>query len=149
MKTFVHVRSATPQDEQIVYEFICSLEETELDPVAFRTVFLRNLADPEIHYFIAIQENTAVGFISCHCQYLLHHAGKIAEIQELYVRPEYRNQQIGRQLLAHVEQLAIQQHWINLEVTTNQRRKDAHRFYQSLDFQPSHYKFVKSLKLPA
>ncbi|GAB3259834.1 hypothetical protein GCM10027347_23720 [Larkinella harenae] len=91
-------------------------------------------------------DDKVVGFISCHVQYLLHHTGKVGEIQELYVVPEYRNQQIGRQLVTALEQLAELHGFVNLEVAANQKRTHTHQFYQKLTFHPSHFKFVKELQ---
>lgn len=138
-----HIRPADSQDVGTLYRFICELEETDLNAFAFRAIFQRNLADRRVHYLVAEVEGEVVGFISCHVQYLLHHTGKVGEIQELYVMPEYRNQQIGRQLVAALEHLAAEHGFVNLEVTANQKRTHTHRFYQQLTFRPSHFKFVK------
>lgn len=140
------IRPATQQDFSVLHRFISELEEKPLDPVTFRAIYLRNLSDPRIHYLVAESDGQVVGFVSCHVQYLLHHVGKVGEIQELFVKPEFRNQQVGRQLVEAVEALARQERWVNLEVTTNQRRNDTHRFYQNLTFKQSHYKFVKPLQ---
>ncbi len=140
------IRPADYQDVGTLYRFICELEETQLNAVAFRAVFQRNLTDKRVHYLVAEINEDIVGFISCHVQYLLHHTGKVGEIQELYVMPEYRNQQIGRQLVAAMEQLAEAHGFVNLEVTANQKRTHTHRFYQQLTFQPSHFKFVKEFQ---
>lgn len=146
MSVAAHIRSATFQDVASIYRFICELEETQLNAVAFRAVFQRNLADRRVHYLVAEMAGEVVGFISCHVQYLLHHTGKVGEIQELYVLPDYRNQQIGRQLVAALEQLAQANGFVNLEVTANQKRTHTHRFYQQLTFRPSHFKFVKEFQ---
>ncbi|RCR71571.1 GNAT family N-acetyltransferase [Larkinella punicea] len=140
------IRPADYQDVGTLYRFICELEETQLNAVAFRAVFQRNLTDKRVHYLVAEVNEDIVGFISCHVQYLLHHTGKVGEIQELYVVPEYRNQQIGRQLVAAMEELAEAHGFVNLEVTANQKRTLTHRFYQQLTFRPSHFKFVKEFQ---
>lgn len=145
MASPIQIRSAVLQDADTLYRYICELEETQLDATAFRAVFQRNLSDPRVFYFVAESEGMVVGFVSCHVQYLLHHAGKVGEIQELFVHPDYRNQRIGHQLVEALDQLARQKRLINLEVTANQKRTQTHRFYQQLAFRPSHFKFVKEL----
>ncbi|CCH55641.1 PhnO protein [Fibrisoma limi BUZ 3] len=141
----VVIRSATQQDGDAIYNFLCDLEDTTLNPTAFRAIFRHNLTNPLIHYLVADLNNKVIGFVSCHVQYLLHHTGKVGEIQELYVRPEFRGQRIGKQLMAAVDDLAQQHGFINLEVTTNQHRTATVQFYEQLAFHPTHCKLVKSL----
>jgi len=143
--TAVVIRPATQQDGNAIYNFLCDLEDTTLNPTAFRAIFRHNLTNSLIHYLVAELNNDVIGFISCHVQYLLHHTGKVGEIQELYVRPAYRGRRIGKQLMAAVDDLALEHGFINLEVTTNQHRTATVQFYEQLAFHPTHYKLVKSL----
>jgi PhnO protein len=140
------IRPAGEGDADAVYAFISELEETILDRVSFQKIFERNLADPLVYYLIAELAGTAVGFVSCHVQYLLHHSGRVGEIQELYVKPDYRNQQIGHQLVATLTDLASSEQFINLEVTTNQKRTDTIRFYKRESFSQTHVKLVKPIQ---
>lgn len=139
----VTIRPASLVDGSTVYDFLCDLENQQLDRFAFDTVFARNLAMPTILYRVAEQNGNVVGFVSCHLQYLLHHTGLVGEVQELYVRPAYRGQQIGRQLMTVLETELASMGLTSLEVTTNQQRADAIRFYESLAFRPTHFKLVK------
>ena len=139
------IRAATDNDAPIIYDFLCTLEETPLDQVAFNTVFHHNLTNPLIHYLVAEQLSEVVGFVSCHVQYLLHHCGKVGEIQELFVRPDVRNQRIGQQLVAALNALALKENFINLEVTTNQKRTDTIRFYERESFSRTHFKLVRPI----
>jgi len=139
------IRRATLADASVIYQFICDLENQTLDSALFLAVFERNLANPQIHYLIAVQADEPVGFVSCHIQYLLHHTGKVGEIQELYVHPNWRKQRIGQQLLNAVAQIGTEEELVNLEVTTNQKRVDTLRFYERESFLCTHYKLVKSV----
>ncbi len=139
------IRTARPSDETAIYEMMCSLENETLDFSRFMAVFGQNLANPMVHYLIAEHNGVAVGFVSCHVQYLLHHTGKVGEVQELYVKPDYRNQQIGHQLMAALDALAVREGLVNLEVTTNQKRTDTIRFYEREYFRATHVKLVKSI----
>lgn len=140
------IRIATETDAPIIYDFLCALEETTLDQESFNTVFYRNIANPLVHYLVAEIQGEVVGFVSCHVQYLLHHTGKVGEIQELFVRPELRNQRIGHQLVAALVELATNENFVNLEVTTNQKRVDTIRFYERESFTRTHVKLVKPLQ---
>lgn len=139
----VTIRPATLTDSPTIYTFLCELENQPLDRSAFDAIFARNLATPTIYYRIAEQTGEVIGFVSCHLQYLLHHTGLVGEIQELYVRPDCRNLRVGRQLLTALETELTPVGLASLEVTTNQQRADAIRFYESLAFRPTHIKLVK------
>ncbi len=139
----VTVRPANLTDSSTIYAFLCDLENQPLDRSAFNAVFTRNLATPTVYYRVAEQAGEVIGFVSCHLQYLLHHTGLVGEIQELYVRTGYRNRHIGRQLLASLEAELAFVGLASLEVTTNQQRTDAIRFYESVAFRPTHVKLVK------
>ena len=140
------IRSATASDVPIIHQFINNLEETTLNSTHFADVFRRNLFNPAVHYLVAEVDGVVVGFVSCHVQHLLHHAGPVGEIHELYVRPDQRGQQIGRQLLDHLAALAQTEGFVNLEVTTNQKRIDTIRFYERESFRCTHYKLVKPIR---
>lgn len=140
------IRQATLSDEAVVYAFICALEEATIDQTAFHQIYQSNIDSPSVHYFVAETAGETVGFISCHIQLLLHHGGKVGEIQEFFVTPNMRGQGVGRKLLAEVTELAIREEFINMEVTTNQKRQDTVRFYERESFRLSHYKLVKSIK---
>jgi PhnO protein len=139
------IRPATTDDQDVVYAFLCELEAERLDRTRFNVCFAYNLANPMVYYLIAELPDAVgpVGFVSCHVQYLLHHTGKVGEIQELYVEPTYRNQQIGRQLVSALITLVSEQGLVNLEVTTNQKRDDAIRFYEREAFINTHLKLVR------
>ncbi|WP_420147070.1 GNAT family N-acetyltransferase [Spirosoma sp.] len=114
-----------------------------MDQTAFLHAFRHNLTNPDVYYYVAERSSEIVGFVSCHVQYLLHHCGKVGEIQELFVRPDIRRQRIGQQLVSAIYSLAIQENFVNLEVTTNQKRIDTIRFYEREGFKRSHIKLVK------
>ncbi|WP_018621700.1 GNAT family N-acetyltransferase [Spirosoma luteum] len=142
----VLIRRATAADADFVYAFICALEDTTIDPGRFQAIYQLNINFPPVHYFVAEQAGEVIGFISCHTQHLLHHGGKVGEIQEFFVRPDRRGKGIGRQLLAAVMALATEKKFVNLEVTTNQKRQDTIRFYERASFLLSHYKLVKPIR---
>ncbi|MBO0931360.1 GNAT family N-acetyltransferase [Fibrella aquatilis] len=135
-------RSASLADLPFVYQCLCDLEEMVLDKVAFGAVFERNLANPTVHYVLAEADNQLVGFASCHVQALLHHAGLVGEIQEMYVLPDWRSQGVGQQLVEHFMDLARRENWVHLEVTSNRRRTQTHRFYERIGFVQPSLKFV-------
>lgn len=140
------LRRAEPQDLEIIHDMLSDLEQTELPLEAFRGVFLRNIADPDHLYLVAINEaGLVVGHLSLHTQWLLHHAGRVAEIQEMYVSAEYRGAGIGDHLLNKAIKWAEDIKCVLVEVTANVSRTRTHDFYSAHGFVRTHYKFTLPL----
>ncbi|MET7253411.1 GNAT family N-acetyltransferase [Dyadobacter fermentans] len=146
MRQPITIRRASAADREILYHMICSLENTILDRPGFDAAFDRNVANPNISYFLAELDGKPIGIVSCHIQPLLHHAALVSEIQEMYVEPEYRSQQVGKALMEHVTAFAKGEGAIQMEVTSRATREQAHRFYQREGFEKSHVKLVRYFK---
>ncbi|KAB2928936.1 MAG: GNAT family N-acetyltransferase [Leptonema illini] len=141
----IRIRRVRQEDIGFIYEMICDLEHQRLNRREFNAVFRANLQNPDVHYLIAFNNDTPVGFGSLHIQRLLHHAGAVGEVQELYTSPDARGLGIGKQLLAALRRISVKKKCKNLEVTSNRRREAAHRFYVREGMQQSHFKFVEEL----
>ena len=140
-----NLRTASENDLEIIYQFICSLEEEIFDFNHFEYIYIRNILNNDYYYIVAESENDLIGYISCHTQYLLHHCGKVAEIQELFVAKDHRGKGIGKLLVNFIEEKVMEAGCISFEVTANNRRNETHQFYTSMGFEFSHKKFIKSL----
>ena len=139
------LRHATFEDVDDVYALMCELKQAEYDRDAFYTGFAANLADRNLHYQLALQDDNVVGMISLHLQFHLHHANWIGEIQELVVMPQARGLKVGSQLLAWAEEVARQADAELTELSTSVKRTDAHRFYVREGYTQSHFRFTKPL----
>jgi PhnO protein len=137
------IRQARESDEDIVYRMICELENEVLNRTSFCDIFRINLASAYVACFIAELEGVATGMITCHIQPLLHHTALVAEIQEMFVDPKFRSQQIGKALMNRVVEFAKSKGAIQLEVTSRATRESAHRFYEREGFEKSHVKLVR------
>ena len=51
----MEIVNARPEHFPQIYSLICELEEASLDRSKLEAVYLRNLADPGIHYLIALE----------------------------------------------------------------------------------------------
>jgi PhnO protein len=141
----VSFRKATSQDVHSVYTFICQLEETVFELNTFREIFNQAISDQHAVLLIAEINGVAVGYASCFSQLLLHHNGRVGEIQEMYVAKDHQGQNIGKMLLLEIESLAKKQNWKGIEVTANNKRSMAHTFYKNQGFEQTHYKFTKEI----
>ena len=142
----LRIRKVIENDMLTVYEQICLLEDFTFNINEFEKIFIRNMNNENILYYLAESlDGEAFGFISCYIQPLLHHCGKVAEIQELFVKQEFRGQKVGAQLLKFIEQELIALDCISFEVTAQNKRLDTHEFYTKMGFNQSHLKFTKKL----
>ena len=102
----VSIRPAVESDEASVYDLVTSLMEVSLDRESFQEVFIQNLHDDTVLYYVAESEREVVGFASLHILPQLHHAGLVGEIMELIVQESLRGRGIGAQLVSGLEQEA-------------------------------------------
>jgi len=140
------IRKVEENDILTVYEQICLLEEFTFNINAFEKIFNHNMKDENVLYYLAESyEGEALGFISCHIQNLLHHCGKVAEIQELFVRQENRAEGVGQALVKFVEQEIFTLHCVSFEVTAQNKRLQTHDFYKKMGFHQTHLKYTKAI----
>lgn len=136
------VRKTESNDLDIIYRFICDLENEVLDFQLFKIIFEENTQNSNYIYWVAELDYEVVGIISFHTQKLLHHCGIVGEIQEFYINPNFRNQGIGKLLIQEVKAYAKANNFKSIEVTSNKRRTENVQVYEHLGFRLSHNKFT-------
>lgn len=139
------IRGATAEDFKIIYNFINELENDIFDEKIQQVIFSENLKNENIIYLLAFENDEPAGFISCHAQWLLHHAALIGEIQEMIVTEKFRSKGVGKLLIAELIARAKSKGINQLEVTSSKKRESAHRFYVREGFAQSHFKFTKAI----
>ncbi|HCM75197.1 MAG TPA: GNAT family N-acetyltransferase [Cytophagales bacterium] len=140
------VREATVKDFDVVYQFVCELQHKVFDRDLMKQLYQKNISNPDNVYLVAYDQQKAIGYLSCHLQTLLHHAGTVAEIQEMFVAAEYRSKGVGTILMNTIKQLAKAKGALQLEVTTRMIREKAIQFYVREAFENSHRKLVYYFK---
>ena len=142
MQSNLQIRKVKTQDLDFVYKSICELENEELNFEVFAAIFNENIANPNNLYLVAENENQGLGFISFHTQNLLHHCGRVGEIQEFFINENHRGKGVGRQLIEKIIEYAEEHKLKSIEVTTNKRRVENVMIYENLGFTLSHNKFT-------
>ncbi len=142
MYSNLQIRKIHSEDLNFIYKSTCELENEELDFEVFAAIFNENIANPNNLYLIAENENEGLGFISFHTQNLLHHNGRVGEIQEFFINENHRSKGVGRQLIEKIKQYADEYKLKSIEVTTNRRRVENVMIYENLGFKLSHNKFT-------
>lgn len=138
----IKTRAATIQDLQSIYRLICELENTQYPIELFTNLFTVNVNDSRIGYYVAEMNESVVGFGSIYINKLLHHCGNVSEIQELIVSQDFQHKNIGKILLNTLIEWSTKQGALQVEVTCNITRIEAHEFYKVNGFTHTHQKFV-------
>lgn len=142
------IRPATLADTDAIWRLVCALEETELDRDAFAAVFAQQQASGRHVTLVWTQgapNAPAQALMNMRIEPQLHHIANVAEIQELVVDARLRGKGVGQQLFAAARDAARRANCVRLELVTNQRRRDAHRFYEREGMRQTHFGYTLDL----
>ncbi|OZV79219.1 GNAT family N-acetyltransferase [Micromonospora echinospora] len=121
-----------------------SREATVVDE-AYERAFADISADPRNHLVVAEQDGEVVGCLQVtYIPGLGRHGAERALVESVRVRADRRGAGIGRALMTWVVDRARERGCALVQLTTDKRRADAHRFYIGLGFVASH----EGMKLP-
>jgi GNAT superfamily N-acetyltransferase len=80
---------------------------------------------------------------------IFRHLGRalrpVAIVENVIVDANFRRAGIGEQLMAAAIQIARRQNCYKLSLTTNRKRKPAHRFYERIGWNRTHFGYTFSL----
>ena len=137
------VREAREEDVPQIVELICLLDHTVDEAGAQRR--LEALADQEIPQLVAVEGEMVVGLCGLHLMVAIHREQPVGRVTILVVRETERGRGIGQKLLATAEEVLRTRGCGLVEVTSNERLKDAHRFYEHLGYERTSFRFMKRL----
>ncbi|HEV2291905.1 MAG TPA: GNAT family N-acetyltransferase, partial [Gemmatimonadales bacterium] len=75
----------------------------------------------------------------------LHRARPIGRVTALVVDESVRGSGVGAEMMEEAERILREDGAGLLELTSNMRRVDAHRFYERLGYQKTSFRFAKEL----
>jgi N-acetylglutamate synthase-like GNAT family acetyltransferase len=101
------------------------------------------VADPAVTVLVAERDGRVVGLASMHVMPLIERA-PLGRLSAIVVAADERRAGIGRALVERVESEARARGCERLELTSAERRADAHAFYRDLGFEPASQRFIKS-----
>jgi GNAT superfamily N-acetyltransferase len=102
------------------------------------------VVDPAVAVLVAERGGSVVGLASMHVMPLIER-GPIGRLSAIVVAASERGTGIGRALVERIESEARARGCERLELTSAERRTDAHAFYRRLGFEPASQRFTKSL----
>lgn len=98
---------------------------------------------PAYHLLVATDQYEVIAFISLHWFEFLHAAGKVGRINTFCVDQRHRGKGVGKLLMTAAEQYLLGQGCAKFEVSSNQKRFPAHRFYLGCGYVEDSKRFVK------
>lgn len=94
---------------------------------------------------VAASGDEILGLIGVHLMVTIHRETPVGRIPVLVVREEEHGRGIGRMLVEAVEARLREAGCSLIEVTSNNSRNDAHRFYERLGYEKTSSRFMKRL----
>jgi GNAT superfamily N-acetyltransferase len=141
------VRLARPADARALTRLVTELGYPgTVEEVAARLGALQ--AAGEI-VLVAARAGEAIGVLTLHVTPVLHRPRPVGRLTLLVVGAELRGLGVGRALVAEGERLLAARGCGMVEVTSNQRRTEAHAFYQRLGYEITSLRLYKTLVPPA
>jgi GNAT superfamily N-acetyltransferase len=90
-------------------------------------------------------DKKVVGLVGRHVMVTVHRPKPVGRIPILVVTDEARGHNLGRMLVEAVEQWCRDQGCGLIEVTSNDRRAEAHAFYRHMGYERTSIRFAKTL----
>ncbi|QFU92468.1 aminoalkylphosphonic acid N-acetyltransferase [Amycolatopsis sp. YIM 10] len=126
----MRIRPAHPTDAAVVNELLHQLGYPQDDTTATANR-IRNWGDnPDGAAYVADVDGELLGLIAVLACPFFERAGYWGRIVALVVSDRVRGQGIGGQLVAVAESFAASRGCVRIEVTSADRREDAHEFYR-------------------
>ncbi|WP_242908520.1 GNAT family N-acetyltransferase [Actinomadura terrae] len=121
-------------------------DETMIADEAHVRAFETIDADPRNELLVLDEDGEVVGCLQVtYIPGLGRHGQERAHVEAVRIRPDRRGEGLGHFLLRHTIDRARARGCTLMQLTSNLRRNDAHRFYGSLGFVQSHAGFKLEL----
>jgi GNAT superfamily N-acetyltransferase len=94
---------------------------------------------------VAEREGKVLGMVGLRIERSYVSDDRYVQIRDFVVGSEHRGKGVGRTLLSAAEDWARRRGARDVMLTTHKRRTDAHRFYRSMGYEATGYRFYKAL----
>ncbi len=117
-----------------------------LPPAAARERFARTRLYPDYRFYVCAAEGRIVGTYSLLVMEKIVQMGAVAGIvDDVIVEPSWRGQGIGTRMMRDAMARCREKGCYKMALSTNVKRAEAHRFYESLGFVRHGYSFIVEL----
>jgi GNAT superfamily N-acetyltransferase len=146
MESSLQFRRATKEDLLAIVQLLADdalgaarEQVTGTLPVAYIQAFQKIDSDANQELTVAVMNEIIVAtFHLTYIQYLTYQGGIRAQIEAVRTHSKYRGQGIGTQVFQYAIQRAKDKGCHLVQLTSDKKRPDAIRFYESLGFEASH-----------
>jgi predicted N-acetyltransferase YhbS len=139
----VRVREATPSDAPALERLIGQLGYgAASDDIVAR---IAAVATSGNHTLVAELDGQVVGCLTTSMMHVLHRPAPVGRISMMVVDEGLRGRGIGAELVRAAEQGLAAQGCYMIEVTSNVKRAEAHRFYEKLGYERTSVRLAKEL----
>jgi len=107
--------------------------------------FIKVLGNQNNFIFVAEDSGKLVGFITFSVRDVVRYPKPIAELDELFVSPGYRQKGVGKMLMEQIEDKAKELDCYRMYIESHYDHKTAHVFYEKLGYTNYGYHFIKNL----
>jgi len=136
------VREGRPEDAEALAALIRELGyDVDASEVAARMEALRRHGQP----VLVAEEREVIGCLTWNMMPVLHRNTQVGRISMLVVTGSRRSGGIGARLVAEAEARMAGLGCTLVEVTSNEKRTDAHRFYERLGYERTSLRFGKTM----
>lgn len=126
----MQVRRAHATDAAAVNDLLHQLGYPQEDIAATATRIRIWGGDPSSAVYVADADDDLLGLVAIHICPFFERAGSWARIVALVISERARGDGVGSQLVTAAESFAARRGCVRMEVTSADRREDAHEFYR-------------------
>ena len=139
----IEIRAARPEDAEQLVDLIALLEHrVDATGIARRVAALGIAGIPQL---VAAEGDAVYGLCGLHLTTAIHRDAPVGRITILVVREDARGQGLGRRLVSAAEDVMRARGCAFLEITSNRRLEQAHKFYEAIGYERTSFRFAKAL----
>jgi ribosomal protein S18 acetylase RimI-like enzyme len=139
------MRPATPTDAPAIAALLTQLGYPPTPDEARDRLAALNARGGFDRVIVAEREGQVVAVMTLHLTPELHRPKPLGRVTALVVDESVRGRGVGAAMMAEAERIFRAEGAGLVELTSNMRRVDAHRFYERLGYQRTSFRFAKEL----
>lgn len=138
------IREAIEKDIPEVLKLLAGMDgESEMDAGEALNTWNRIKRYPYYKVLVAEENNELIGT----CSLIIidnfgHYGAKLAVVESVIVDEKYRGQGVGKLMMSHTMELAKKERCYKLMLSSNKKRRMAHKFYENLGFEQHGISFM-------